>query len=123
MTKRVLDVGQCSPDHASIRRLVEGRFGAEVVQAHGPEDALAELRSGEFHLVLINRKLDRDYTEGIEILHAIKADAELADVPVMLITNYEEHHAIAVEAGGQHGFGKAELEHPATHERLAAILE
>lgn len=42
--KRVLDVGNCQPDHASIRRLVEGGFGAKVVKAHGPEDALAELR-------------------------------------------------------------------------------
>jgi hypothetical protein len=39
MTKRVLDVGQCGPDHAAIRRLVQGTFGAEVVQADSLEDA------------------------------------------------------------------------------------
>jgi len=122
MSKRVLDVGQCSPDHAAIRRLIESKFDAEVVQTHGPEDAFAELRSGEFHLVLINRKLDRDHTDGIDILLQIKADTALDHLPVMLITNFEEHHQIALDAGGTRGFGKAELDDPATHERLAAIL-
>ena len=122
MPKRVLDVGQCVPDHASIRRLIEDNFDAEVVQTHGPEDTLAQLRSGEFHLVLINRKLDHDDTDGVDILRQIKADATLRHLPVMLITNFDEHHQIALDAGGTDGFGKAELNHPATRERLAAIL-
>ena len=123
MPKRVLDVGQCVPDHASIRRLIENNFDAEVVQTHGPEDTLVELRSGAFDLVLINRKLDRDGTEGIDILRQIKADATLNQLPIMLITNFDEHHQIALDAGGTRGFGKAELDHPATQERLAKILE
>jgi DNA-binding response OmpR family regulator len=122
MPKRVLDVGQCVPDHASIRRLIEDNFDAEVVQAHSQDDAIAELRGSDFHLVLINRKLDRDYTDGMDILVQIKADASLSHLPVMLITNFDEHHQVALEAGGTRGFGKAELAHPATHERLAAIL-
>lgn len=120
--KRVLDVGQCVPDHASIRRLVEGRYGAEVVQTHGPLDTLTALRGGHFDLVLINRKLDADYTEGGDILRAIKADAALAAVPVMIVTNYPEHQLAAVAAGAEYGFGKAELDAPTTHERLAKFL-
>ena len=88
MSKRLLDVGNCVPDHAAVRALVTSNFDAEIVQAHGPEDALASLRKQTFDLVLINRKLDRDYSDGIEILHQIKADPELAKTPVMLITNY-----------------------------------
>ncbi|MCG8585166.1 MAG: response regulator [Pirellulales bacterium] len=123
MPKRVLDVGQCAPDHASIRRLVESHFNAEVVQTHGLDDTLAALRDEQFDLVLINRKLDRDYSDGIEILKQIKADADLAHLPVMLITNFDEHHDIAVAAGGERGFGKAELDRSETREKLAAILE
>ena len=122
MTKRVLDVGQCQPDHGAIRRLVRGEFGAEVVQADRLDDALAQLRAGRFDLVLINRKLDVDYSDGIEILQAIKADAELASTPVMLVTNYAEHQQAAVAAGAEPGFGKAELGLPETREKLGRFL-
>jgi two-component system, chemotaxis family, chemotaxis protein CheY len=122
MPKRVLDVGQCQPDHAAIRRLVQGQFGAEVVQADRLDDALAQLRTGRFDLVLINRKLDVDYSDGIDILRAIKADAELASTPVMLVTNYAEHQQEAVAAGGEPGFGKAELNRAETREKLGRFL-
>src|SRR5260221_10716061 len=104
--KRVLDVGQCPPDHGSIRRLIEDRFAAEVVQAHDARETLAQLRAGKFDLVLINRKLDADYSDGLEIIQQIKADPQLADTPVMLVTNYPEHQQLAVAAGAELGFGK-----------------
>jgi two-component system chemotaxis response regulator CheY len=122
MAKRVLDVGQCQPDHAAIRRLVQGEFGAEVVQADQLNDALAQLRQGRFDLVLINRKLDVDYSDGLDILRAIKADAELAAVAVMLVTNYPEHQQQAVAAGAEPGFGKAELNRAETRAKLGRFL-
>ncbi|HTI50565.1 MAG TPA: hypothetical protein VL475_06435, partial [Planctomycetaceae bacterium] len=78
MPRQILDVGQCVPDHAAIRRLLESRFGANVVQTHALDDTLERLREASFDLVLINRKLDLDYSDGIEILKAIKADPKLA---------------------------------------------
>ncbi len=122
MPKRVLDVGQCSPDHSAIRRLLESRFGAVVVQAHGLDDALREMRCEPVDLVLVNRKLDADYSDGMEILKAIKADSALAPVPVMLVSNYADAQATAVAAGAIEGFGKAELSRPATVEKLTAVL-
>ena len=123
MPKRVLDVGQCVPDHAAIRNLVEGNFDAVVVQTHSPEETLEQLRGGDFDLVLINRKLDRDYSDGLEILKAIKNDPALTDVPVMLITNFTEHQEMAVAAGGEYGFGKDALRAVETRTQLAAYLE
>jgi len=123
MTKQVLDVGQCVPDHAAIRRLVERNFAANVVQTHGLEDTLAQLRKGHFDLVLINRKLDQDYSDGIEILKEIKADPELAQVPVMLVTNYPEHQAAAVAEGAELGFGKNQLGSPEALTRLQQFLQ
>ncbi len=120
--KRVLDVGNCPPDHAAIRSLVGDGFDAEVVQAHGLDDAIAALRGGRFDLVLVNRKLDRDYSDGIEVVKAVKADAALADTPMMLITNYAEHQDAAVEVGAERGFGKLEFDAPQTRERLATFL-
>lgn len=120
--KRVLDVGQCSLDHGAIRRLVEGRFGAQVVQAHQLHDALTALRGGAFDLVLVNRKLDIDGDDGLKIVKAIKADPQLSSTPVMLVTNFAEHQQTAVAAGAEPGFGKAQLDDPATLETLSRVL-
>src|SRR4051812_1489959 len=122
MPPRVLDVGQCVPDHAAIRRLLESKFKAQVVQTHGMDDTLAELRRGEFTLVLVNRKLDADYSDGLEIIRRIKGDAKLAGVPVMLVSNYPDAQQQAVQIGAELGFGKAKLASEETLARLQAVL-
>ncbi|MBW3596525.1 MAG: response regulator [Planctomycetes bacterium] len=123
MTKRVLDVGNCAADHGALRRLIEGRFDAKVVASHTRWEALAALREGPFDLVLVNRKLDRDHSDGIDIIREMKSDAALAATPVMLITNFPDHQQSAVEAGALPGFGKASLDAPETTERLGAVLQ
>ena len=120
--KRVLDVGQCQPDHATIRGFLTKHFDCEIVQTHGPDDTLEALKSSKFDLVLINRKLDRDYSDGVEIIRQIKADPGRADVPTMLITNFPEHQDLAVAAGAMRGFGKLEFDDPQTLERLRTVL-
>jgi CheY-like chemotaxis protein len=122
MPLRVLDVGQCIPDHAAIRRLLENKFSAQVVQTHGLEDTLAELRRGEFALVLVNRKLDADYSDGMEIIRRIKGDPQLAGVPVMIVSNYPDAQQQAVEIGAEMGFGKAKLASAETHAILQTVL-
>jgi DNA-binding NarL/FixJ family response regulator len=122
VSKRVLDVGNCGPDHSSIRNFLTSHFDCEVIQTHGLSDTMNELRAGHFDLVLINRKLDADYSDGIEIVRAIKAEAEMQPVPVMLITNHPEHQDAAEAAGAHRGFGKLEFDRPETKEKLAAIL-
>ncbi len=122
MAKRVLDVGNCGPDHWAIRDLIQRQFDAEVIQAHGTDDTLDELRSRHFDLVLVNRLLDRDQTEGLDVIRKIKADATLAPVPVMMVTNFPEHQAEAVRAGAVEGFGKLQLQDGRTVEALARLL-
>lgn len=122
MAKRVLDVGQCSMDHASIRRLVEGQFGAEIVQTNGIDDTLQRLTDEQFDLVLVNRKLDADYSDGLNVIRAIKREAALSRTPVMLVSNYPDAQEEAVAAGAVPGFGKAELGQPATREKLRPFL-
>jgi CheY-like chemotaxis protein len=121
MPKRVLDVGNCQPDHAAIRQLLS-RFDCEVLQAHGVADALEALRAGGVDLVLVNRKLDADYSDGVEVIRQIKADPAFADTPVMLITNYPEHQDAAESLGALRGFGKLEFGKPETLDRLTPIL-
>lgn len=122
MTKRVLDVGNCVPDHAAIRSLIENNYDATVVQAHDLEETLAVLRAGGIDLVLVNRKLDQDYSDGLNVIKQIKADDTLAETPCMLITNFPEHQELAVQAGAIKGFGKLEFDKPETRERLSSLI-
>lgn len=122
MPKRVLDVGNCGPDFAAMMRMLSRQFGCEVLQANGATDALAALRAGGVDLVLVNRKLDMDYSDGIDVIRLIKADPAVGTTPVMLISNYPEHQDAAVAIGALRGFGKLELEKPETIERLEAVL-
>ena len=121
--KRILDVGNCGPDHAGITRFFKKHFDCEVDQADRASDALAKLHSQSFDLVVVNRKLDIDYSDGIDIIRQIKATPELAEVPVMLITNYADQQEVAMEAGAVRGFGKLEYQQPETLERVKAVLD
>jgi len=123
MTKRVLDVGQCGPDHMAIRNYLTRNFDCEIVQVDDGAGALAELKGGQFALVLVNRKLDVDYSDGIDVVRALKAEPITAAVPVMLITNYTEHQDAAVAEGAIRGFGKLEFGKPETRAAIAAVLE
>lgn len=122
MAKRVLDVGNCGFDHGSIARLLEREFHAEAVAAHDSHEALQEVRSGRYSLVLVNRVLDSDGSSGLDLIETLKSDPATKDVPVMMITNYAEHQAKAVAAGAEEGFGKSTLHEPETIERLARFL-
>lgn len=122
MAKRILDVGQCDYDHDKLRAFLTSNFGVQVDRVNLPEEAFEALRKHAYDLVLVNRKLDADYSDGLEIIKQIKADPELAGVSVMLVTNYAEHQEQAVAAGAAPGFGKSELTAPATLERLKRFL-
>jgi CheY-like chemotaxis protein len=120
--KRVLDVGQCSMDHGSLRYLVEKQFEASLAQAHSQPEALARLRAEPFDLVLVNRVFDRDGSDGLSLIRAIKADPQLASVPVMLVSNYPQYQEQATAAGAEPGFGKSELMEPETVALLQKFL-
>jgi CheY-like chemotaxis protein len=122
MAKTVLDVGNCVPDHSAITSFLTSRFDCRVLQADVAADALKMLREHEIDLVLVNRKLDADYSDGVEVIRQIKAEPELAAAPVMLITNYPEHQEAAMKFGALRGFGKLEFGKPETVERLRPIL-
>ncbi len=106
---RILDVGQCGFDHGSISRHLTKAYGAEVARASSTAEALKVLRGGKFDLVLVNRVFDRDGTPGLDLIRALKADPDLADLPVMLVSNYPEAQAEARTLGALPWFGKADL--------------
>ena len=122
MTKTVVDCGNCGPDFHSLRQFVTSNFDAVVIQSHNAEETIKLLQGREVALVTVNRKLDRDYTDGMEVVRKIKADENFASTPVMLVTNYEEHQQTAMEAGCVRGFGKLALRDPSTVDLLQPYL-
>ncbi|MDR3619156.1 MAG: hypothetical protein P4L85_07385 [Paludisphaera borealis] len=119
---RVLNVGQCNFDHRTISEHLAGRFGAQVDRAHGLDDARQALGQARYSLILVNRLLDADGTPGVDVVKAIKSDAALASVPIMLVSNFADAQEAARAAGAEPGFGKAELTNPDTTTRLEAVL-
>jgi CheY-like chemotaxis protein len=122
MGKRVLSVGQCGPDHSAIRGLLQSNFQATVDAAALPDEALTMLESTTYDLVLVNRKLDADYSDGLEVIRALRQTPAGATVPIMLVSNYPEAHAAAVAEGAVPGFGKETLRSAATLALLAPFL-
>jgi len=122
MPKILLDCGNCGPDFQSIRQMASNHFGASVIQSHGMDDTLEMLRKQSVNLVTINRKLDRDYSDGLDVAIAIKSDPELCSVPVMLVTNYDEHQETAIAAGCVRGFGKLAIKDESTRHILEPFL-
>lgn len=122
MGVKVLDVGNCDPDHSGITALLRANFEATVDRAHGFIDAMEAVRREQYDLVTINRLMDRDGSLGIEIIKAINADPELAATKVMMITNFAEHQELAQQAGAVLGFGKSALRDASTVELLSEHL-
>jgi len=58
----------------------------------------------------------------MQILQHLKADSELQQTPVMLITNFDEHQQTAIQAGAVQGFGKSGLLSEETRQAIAAAL-
>lgn len=122
MSKTVLEVGNCSFDHNAISKLIESHFAANVLRAHNSKDCLEYLESSPIDLILVNRLMDRDGSSGLDLIRTIKEHAELASIPVMMITNFMEHQQAAIRVGAELGFGKSELHSPATLEKLQQFL-
>ena len=121
--KRVLSVGQCAADHGSISRTVGRQFDAEVVPVDTAAEALALLRQEPFDLVLVNRVLDADGSSGTGLIRQVKGEDALRQVPIMLVSNYDDAQQEAVAAGALPGFGKAALGQPQALGRLRAVLQ
>ena len=122
MGKQVLSIGQCGPDHCTLSRFIESHFQATVTPAQVCTDSLDHLEKQPFDLILVNRKLDADYSDGLDVLRKIKSDERFQSIPVMLVTNYPEHQEQAVAAGAVPGFGKLEYAKPETLEKLRLFL-
>jgi len=119
---RLLDVGNCDPDHLMIRRMLSEHFDVEIDRVMFASEAIERMRQTKYDLVLFNRLVFDDGSEGIELVRKAKADPALAAVPIMMISNFPEAQAASVAAGGVTGFGKAGVGSPETVSLLERYL-
>ena len=122
MPKQVLDVGQCDLDHGNITTILEANFDVKVSRPHSRAEAIKMAASENYDLVLINRLFDRDGSEGMDVVSDLKANDQTSEMPVMIVSNYEDAQVAAVEAGAVRGFGKSALDSDATLEILKTYL-
>ncbi len=122
MTKRVLSVGQCLPDASALSRFLSMHFEVHIEEADVEHDTLQKLKVTSYDLVMINRKLDADYSDGIELIQKIKNSTDLKPCALMLVSNYPEYQEQAVGVGAAYGIGKNEYRDPETVARLQPYL-
>ncbi len=123
MKKRVLSVGQCVPDDGALLRFLTSHFDVELVRSPDKEDALKRIRTEPFNLITVNRKLDADYSDGMDVIQSIQQDPDINTTPVMLVSNYPDAQEKAVQIGAEYGFGKMEYEKPEVVERVGKFLK
>lgn len=120
--RRVLDVGNCDPDHSGIRLMLLRNFDVQIERVMFVPEALALLERTTCDLVLVNRLIFADGSDGLELVRAMRADQRFQGTPVMLISNFPEAQRAAQAAGAVPGFGKARVGAPETVELLAEYL-
>ena len=109
-------------DHGNITTILEANFDVKVSRAHSRAEAIKMAASENYDLVLINRLFDRDGSEGMDVVSDLKANDQTSEMPVMIVSNYEDAQVAAVEAGAVRGFGKSALDSDATLELLKTYL-
>ena len=110
MSKRILSVGQCSLDGPAIASRLKEAFDVVVVSADTADEAHDEVDDAEFDLILINRILDATGEDGIALLRRLKSGTA-SQIPIMLVSNFEDAQTRAMQTGGVKGFGKNNLGH------------
>ena len=112
-------------DNASNRDLLDRRLGLEghqVTTAESGEEALEILRGSTFDAVLLDLMMPG--LNGFEVLERMKADHRLHDIPVIMISGFQETDSVirCIEAGAEDYLSKP-FNPVVLRARLKACLE
>jgi CheY-like chemotaxis protein len=119
---KVLCVGFSHVDRNSLEAMISYHFSADVEEAHSIEEAQNRLSENQYDLILANQSINGDGNEGVELIRALKSDAQFKKAPVMLISNRPDDQAAAVANGAISGFSKAEVSYKRTLKKLNRFL-
>ena len=112
--KKVVLVGHCGPDSSYLRMAVASADkGIMVIVADDSEHLQKILSDGAGpDLLLLNRELSWGFaqSEGVELIRHLRTTHP--QIKTMLVSNYPEAQAEAMQAGAYPGFGKREIGSP-----------
>jgi len=70
---------------------------SEVVEVSNGEEALKELKSGKFDIVLLD--IIMPILDGLEVIRVMNSDKTLKDIPIIILTTDETKKTKALELG------------------------
>lgn len=121
MIGKVVLVGHCGLDQGSISRAVAGALPGVAIESVYDTAGL-DRHAGPEALLLVNRVLDGRFATGSGIDLIAELSGRDAPPLMMLISNYPDAQAKAVQAGALPGFGKNALGLPETVRKLQAAV-
>jgi DNA-binding response OmpR family regulator len=97
--------------------------GYDVISAVDGEDALAKAREQKPDLVLLDVMMPK--MQGFDVLHALKGDPSVSDIPVIMLTNLESAADIkrAADAGAHSYLVKSNMNLDELAARIADALK
>lgn len=122
MAYSILSIGQCLADEGSLSRAIQSYFTVEMTSVATAQEGLQQLEESKFDLILVNRLFDRDGGSGIQLIRELKQNDQTAEIPVMLISNFEQAQQEAMALGAVPGFGKSQLGEEVVKQRMASVL-
>ncbi len=114
----VMLVGHCGPDAIMLKTVVQRALPEASVELVNDQASLDATLAGDV-VLLVNRELDGAFhvgTGGIDLIRQL-AQSDLPP-PMLLVSNFEEAQSEARAAGAMPGFGKSDLYHDDTTQRL-----
>jgi len=114
----VMLVGHCGPDAIMLKTVVQRALPEASVELVNDQESLDAALAGDV-VLLVNRELDGAFhvgTGGIDLIRQL-AQSD-SPPPMLLVSNFEEAQSEARAAGAMPGFGKSDLYHDDTTQRL-----
>jgi hypothetical protein len=116
--KKVALVGHCGPDSSYLRMSVRrADADIDVLMVDDESDLKRAINDG-VQLLLLNRELSYGFNDsfGVDLIKRLRTVHP--ELKMMLVSNYPDAQADAIEAGALPGFGKRELGSP----RVAQVV-
>ncbi len=105
-----------------VRNLLKELGFNNVEEAEDGVDALAKLRATDFDFVISDWNMPN--MDGLELLQAIRADAALSELPVLMVTaEAKKENIIAAAQAGASGYVVKPFTAATLEEKLAKIFE
>ena len=109
MPQKIALVGHCGPDSSFLRMAVTKAIPGVQIVAADDDGELKNVLDAGVDLVLFNRQLDYgfDDPQGVSVIR--KLGRFYPKTKMMLVSNYADAQAAAIQAGALPGFGKREI--------------